>query len=94
MASDLTDTYMPPDCDADQMRRYPRRLPAEILIIFHQACDARDFEVAWELLNALEAMAKRMPILPRSSNRRAKESLAAAHERLWHIRQSHVQNLW
>jgi len=88
MALNLVDADGPPDHDANQVPRYTRRLSDKILTAFHHACDQRDVEVAWELLNVLEAMAKRMPILPDGRDRRAKESLVAAHERLWYIRHS------
>lgn len=66
--------------------RYARRLSDKILIAFHHACDERDIEVAWELLNALEFMTLRRSVLPTGAERRAKEGLVAAHERLWHLR--------
>jgi hypothetical protein len=62
-----------------------RRLSDTILIAFHHACDQTDTEVAWELLNVLEFMTMRHPNLPTGAERRAKESLVAAHERLWQI---------
>jgi hypothetical protein len=61
-------------------------LSDKILIAFHHACDQQDIEVAWEMLNVLEFMAMRMPNFPVGLNRRHRESLVAAHERLWHIR--------
>jgi hypothetical protein len=69
-------------------RHGKRRLSDTILIAFHQACDQPDIEVAWELLNVLEFMAMRQPKLPAGVERRAQESLVAAHERLWQIRHS------
>jgi hypothetical protein len=66
--------------------RYTRRLSDKILIAFHQACDQVDIEVAWDLLNVLEFMAMRMPKIPADKDRRAEESLVAAHERLWQLR--------
>jgi hypothetical protein len=62
-----------------------KRLSDKILIALHQACDERDITAAWGLLSVLEAMAKRPPIFSQGNDRRAKESLVAAHERLWHI---------
>lgn len=64
---------------------YTKRLSDRILIAFHHACDLRDIETAWDLLHVLELMLKRAPRLPDGENRRARESLVAAHERLWHI---------
>jgi hypothetical protein len=68
--------------------RYTRRLSDKILLLFHQACDQQDIEVAWELLNVLDFMAMRAPHLPIGLDRRDKESLVAAHERLWQIRRA------
>jgi hypothetical protein len=69
-------------------QRYKRRLSDKILIAFHQACDQDDVEVAWALLNLLEFMTTRMVKLPTGEDRRSKDkdSLVAAHERLWHMR--------
>jgi hypothetical protein len=66
--------------------RYKRRLSDKILIAFHLACDQGDVESAWLLLEVLEFMAWRPPTAPNEIDRRAKESLVAAHNRLWHIR--------
>ncbi len=66
--------------------RYTRRLSDKILIAFHHACDQADFEVAESLLQVLEMMVTRRPLLPDGTRRRSMESLVAAHERLWHLR--------
>jgi len=66
--------------------RYARRLSDKILIAFHHACDQGNAEAAWELLNILEFMAKREPTLPTGGERRVREGLVAAHERLWQMR--------
>jgi hypothetical protein len=63
-----------------------RRLSDTILVAFHSACDQADIEVAWELLNTLEFMTMRHPNLPGGTERRARNSLVAAHERLWQVR--------
>ena len=78
--------------DPDWMPQHPmRRLFDKILIAFHHACDRADVEVAARLLNVLELMIKRPPRIPSGGeDRRAKESLVAAHERLWLIRNSRV----
>lgn len=65
--------------------RYAKRLSDKILIAFHHACDQRDIEVAWVMLSVLEFMATRKPDFRAGADRRAKESLVAAHDRLWHI---------
>jgi predicted acyl esterase len=66
--------------------RYTRRLIDHILIAFHHACDQSDFEVAQSLLQVVEFMARRLSTSPDGRERRAKHSLVAAHERLWHLR--------
>jgi hypothetical protein len=65
--------------------RYTRRLSDKVLIAFHHACDQEEVNVAKQLLEVLEFMANRPSRLPDGRDRRAKESLVAAHERLWHI---------
>ncbi|WP_158933024.1 hypothetical protein [Acidisphaera sp. S103] len=66
--------------------RYARRLSDKILIACHHACDQREIEIAADLLDVLEFMISRRPTLPTGKQRRAKESLVAAHERLWQMR--------
>jgi hypothetical protein len=81
----MTCGFAEADVPSDEAPRYARRLSDKILIAFHRACDEQNIEVARELLNILEVMAKRSPILPHGSDRRGRESLVAAHQRLWHI---------
>jgi hypothetical protein len=71
---------------ASEPTRYTRRLSDKILIAFHHACDQGDNEVAAQLLDVLEFMINRAPHLPDGRDRRTKESLVAAHERLWLLR--------
>ena len=66
--------------------RYTRRLSDHVLIAFHHACDQGDIEVARCLLEVLEFMVRRPPRGPSGGERRTKESLVAAYERLWHMR--------
>ncbi len=73
--------------DTAAVPRQTRRLPDKILVAFHSACDQADFEVAESLLQILELMLTRRPLPPGTSRRRNMESLVAAHERLWHLRQ-------
>ena len=73
--------------EAVPVPRQTRRLPDKILVAFHSACDQGDFEVAESLLQILELMLTRRPTAPGVSRRRNMESLVAAHERLWHLRQ-------
>jgi len=66
--------------------RYTRRLSDKILIAFHHACDQSDYEIAQNLLIILENMLTRRTVLADSNRRKGIESLVAAHERLWHLR--------
>lgn len=68
----------------DRLRR-SRRLTDKILVAFHQACDQGDLEVAWELLLVCE-IAMQRPAPAGRDQRRAKEDLVAAFERLWFLR--------
>jgi hypothetical protein len=66
--------------------RYSRRLSDKILIAFHHACDQNYLQVAEQLLQVLEMMLARRPLIPSGTRRRNTESLVAAHERLWQLR--------
>ncbi len=66
--------------------RQGRRLSDKILVAFHQACDIGDYEIAENLLRLLEIMVTRRPLPSDGSRRRSMESLVAAYERLWHLR--------
>ncbi len=66
--------------------RYSRRLSDKIAIAFNHACDERDIEVAERLLNVLENMINHPLGPPILRDRRSKESVVAAHERLWLLR--------
>jgi hypothetical protein len=61
----------------------PRRLTDKIFIAFNQACDQADYEVAAQLMSVLEVIVRRPA--PKH-DRRFRESLIAAYERLWHLR--------
>ncbi len=74
--------------DASLRPRYTRRLSDKILIAFHQACDQGDLDVAAQLLHVLEGVVTRPPKGVAHDRRRNVESLVAAHERLWSLRQS------
>jgi hypothetical protein len=76
--------------EAATVPRQTRRLPDKILVAFHSACDQGDYEVAEGLLQILELMLTRRPLPPGGTRRRNMESLVAAHERLWHLRQPAV----
>ena len=73
------------DHDPNGRPRYTRRLSDKILIAFHHACDQGDIEVAVPLLEVLEFATQRARSIP-GRDRRSKESLVAAHERLWALR--------
>ena len=65
--------------------RYKRRLSDKILIAFHQSCDQGDVEVARSLLDVLDFMVQRPRASLKGGERRIKENLVAAHERLWQM---------
>lgn len=67
--------------------RHTRRISDKVLIAFHHACDTSDLESATHLLNVLETILTRRPAQADTNRRRNIESLVAAHERLWHLRQ-------
>lgn len=87
-------TRMEADDDSHESRgrpgatpvRYSRRLSDKILIAFHHACDQDDYEIAKQLLTILEMTLNRRPAVPDANRRKSIESLVAAHERLWHLR--------
>jgi hypothetical protein len=66
--------------------RQGRRLSDKILVAFHHACDQGDFEVAEQLLQVVELMVRRRITGADPNRRRSLDSLVAAHERLWHLR--------
>jgi hypothetical protein len=66
--------------------RYSRRLTDKILIAFHHACDQQNLPVAGELLEVMALMGTRRSNLPNGLDRRERETLVAAHERLWQLR--------
>ena len=67
-------------------QREKRRLSDKILTAFHQACDQEDIVVAWELLQLLDAMAMQWSGDVGGQQRRRRDNLVAAHERLWVLR--------
>ena len=75
---------------ATQTNRRPRytlrRVSDCILIAFHQACDQGDFEIAEQLLAVLAMAIAGRRDRPTAPDRRNKESLVAAYERLWELR--------
>ncbi len=68
-----------------ERRRYTRRLSDKILIAFHQACDGGELDVAGELLRVCVVVLNR-PAHPGRDRRRNVETLVAAYERLWLLR--------
>jgi hypothetical protein len=72
--------------DGTSPPRYTRRLSDKILIAFHHACDINDLDVAEQLIRVLEGMLGRRHMPPEANRRKNMESLVAAHERLWHLR--------
>ena len=73
--------------------RYTKRLADKILVAFHHACDQRSYRVAWQLLHVLEVMAMRKSFIPADA-RRIRQSLVAAHERLWQFEIWRMAGAW
>ena len=93
MSDDLEDTAGSLDGRSGApIPRHARRLSDKILIAFHHACDQGDFEVAEDLLRVVEMMLTRRPASPDTNRRKNLESLVAAHERLWLLRHSEVND--
>jgi hypothetical protein len=70
-----------------------RRLEDRILVPFHQACDNADLEVAEALLRVVERiLARPTGAAPGADQRRNRENLVAAHERLWQLRHPPVRD--
>jgi hypothetical protein len=76
----------PNDTTAGRAPRYMRRLSDKILTAFHLACDHQDIEMAGRLLTVLEVVIAGRWHQPTAPDRRGKESLVAAYERLWDLR--------
>lgn len=77
----------PPDSRAEPVMPRPgRRLSDKILVAFHHACDQQDLEVAEQLLRLVEKVLRRPGPDAEHNRRRGMDSLVAAHERLWHLR--------
>jgi hypothetical protein len=68
--------------------RYSRRLSDKILIAFHQACDQNDLEDAELLWAVLETVLSQRRVPAGAAERRAKENLDGAYERLRQLRHS------
>ena len=76
----------PAETTASRKPRQTRRLSDEMLVAFHSACDQRDLEVAERLLAVLAMVISVRLHKPTAPDRRSKESLVAAYERLWDLR--------
>ncbi len=68
------------------VRQPGRRLSDKILAAFHHACDLGDLDVASDLLRVVERIVTRKPLAHQTGRRRSMESLIAAYERLWELR--------
>jgi hypothetical protein len=56
------------------------------LLIFHDACDKRDIDVAMRLLKILEPLATAAAELAPPDRTRTLPGFVAANERLWNLR--------
>jgi hypothetical protein len=70
----------------EKLPRYGRSLFDKILYAFHHACDLEDLEAANALLNVLENFMSSTVRRPGDERQRHQQSLVAAHQRLWQIR--------
>jgi hypothetical protein len=66
--------------------RHSRRLSDKILVAFHHACDQGELDAAEQLLRIVETVLRRPGPSADTNRRRGLDSLVAAHERLWHLR--------
>jgi hypothetical protein len=82
---EITDTSLEARPDP-AVPRQSRRLSDKILIAFHHACDQQELEVAEQLLRIVETMLRRRDGTTDANRRRSLDTLVAAHERLWHLR--------
>jgi hypothetical protein len=65
---------------------HSRRLSDKLLIAFHHSCDVDELDIAGGLLDLLEKLLCKPPRPWEVNRRRGRETLVAAHERLWHLR--------
>ena len=81
----MSATISQDDVSQTPKARRGRRVSDKVLIAFHAACDVGEYNVARQLLSALESLVNN-PARPVTGERRREvESLVAAHERLWHL---------
>ncbi len=67
--------------------RSGRRLSDKILVAFHHACDEGALDVAEHLLGVAEHVVAQLSGGATPERRRSRETLVAAHERLWFLKQ-------
>lgn len=68
-----------------QLRR-KSRLSDDILKAFHHACDVEELDVADRLLRIMEKVIARLPVAQNGEASLGTQTLSAAHERLWNLR--------
>lgn len=69
-----------------QRRTQGRRLSDKVEVIFDDACAQGDFEIAAKLLDLLEVMLMRRPVMIGPERRKGMINLVASHEKLWQLR--------
>lgn len=65
-----------------------RRLSDDLRVAFNAACAQGDHEVALQLLQIMEKVLRRTPVARGHERRQMMESLIAAHERVWRLREA------
>jgi hypothetical protein len=66
-----------------------RRLAADLIVAFHQACDEPDLLVAQNLIKLLDQVVSVHGLLPEKTRRGYASDIVLANERLWHLRHPH-----
>jgi hypothetical protein len=74
--------------------RRRRRLSDKVRVAFHTACDEGAVEIAGHLLEQLDQLVHRPPVLPTGIDRRRPESLAAVSERLANLLLWRTETAW
>ena len=91
------DADVPSGTQTGRQGKRSATLPERILNAFHAACDKRDIEIAESLLRIFEfstcgpGQHENAGQHNHSARQHAVDSLVAAHERLWNLKQANQQ---